>query len=659
MQIGTDRTVVSGGSLGRGIAWGFAVVLILMVAVIVVGLFRIGDMNDRLAAIVSGNNVKIEAAHAMIRALNNRAIGMHAIATIEDPFDRDEEYQRFNIEGARYSVARERLESGWLDTEERQILARIRALTRATQPVTEAAVIEAMAGRLNLSLTARTKAIPAQNEIAKELDRLAEVQHARTEALHEEAKQNYRNTVALMVLLGFGAVVIGTLVAVLVSRRTQAQAALLHRQALYDNLTELPNRALFADRLEQTLLMNMRRRQSFALIAIDIDNFKGTNDSLGHAAGDQLLQQVARRFRTTLRGSDTVARVGGDEFTILLPTTDNAAGAAAAAQKLIASLKAPFQIDGKELVVGASFGIAMCPEHGIDAATLTRHADAAMYTAKHGHTGFEVYQAEQDKDQREAYNLQVELRRAVTRNDELLLLYQPKVDLGTNQVCGVEALVRWQHPMRGLLTPDRFIALAERNGIVGALTERVLILALQQSRRWQDNGIALPIAVNVSAVDIQDAQFTGLVANLLRAHDVAPQLLELEVTETAVMAYPERAVQCIKGLSALGVQVSIDDFGTGYSSMSYLKKLLVAKIKIDRSFVADMLTSHNDAVIVRSTIELGHNLGLKVVAEGVENAAVLDKLYALGCDSAQGYYLSRPAQAAQVEEWIHARAAAK
>lgn len=639
-------------SPGSGVALGFAVVLVLMLAIVAVALLRIGDINRRLDAIVNSNNVKIEAAHEMIRALNNRAISMHTIGTLQDPFERDDEYQQFNIEGASYSVARKRLETAQLSDEETAILARVRALTQATQPLTEEAVDDALAGQLDLSLIARTKAIPAQKKIADELDLLLKMEHRQTEVLLTEADRNYKYTMLLMIVLGLGAVGIGAVVAIVVIRNSSRQGALLRRQALYDSLTGLPNRALFSDRLEQTLLVCQRENQGFALIAVDIDNFKGANDTLGHGAGDQLLQQVAQRLRVSLRSSDTVARMGGDEFTILLPTVSGVDGAVATTRKLINALRAPFSIDGKATAVSASFGIAMCPQHGSDAATLSRHADAAMYAAKRGRTGFETYQASLDKGGSDEYRLESDLRRAVTNNDELVLFYQPKVNLSDGETCGVEALVRWQHPTRGLLMPDTFVPLAERVGAITALTERVLILALRQSRSWQDAGLEMPIAVNVSAVDIQDAQFPDFIERILREHNIAPELLELEVTETAVMAHPERAVVCVKRLSALGVQVAIDDFGTGYSSMSYLKELLVAKIKIDRSFIADMLTNRNDRVIVRSTVELGHNLGLKIVAEGVENLEVLNALRTLGCDAAQGYYLSRPLPAAQAGEWM-------
>jgi diguanylate cyclase (GGDEF)-like protein len=384
---------------------------------------------------------------------------------------------------------------------------------------------------------------------------------------------------------------------------------------------------------------------------MDLNRFKEINDSLGHAAGDRVLQHVANCTRACLRESDTVARMGGDEFTILLATAGDQAGAVAAARKILQALEAPVEIDGQTLEIGASLGIVMFPDHGEDPTVLLREADAAMYLAKQTHGGYKVYSADLGQGADDRVVLQGELRQALA-NNELVLHYQPKIDFTANRVTGVEALVRWQHPRHGLLAPDKFIPLAEQTGLIKALTSYVLASALRQCEQWQRAGLDLTMSVNISAINLQDPEFPDQVAALLKGCTVSPSHLELEVTETAVMAEPVRAVACIKKLSALGLQIAIDDFGTGYSSMSYLKDLLVAKIKIDKSFVKDMAVNHNDAVIVRSTVELGHSLGLKVIAEGVETEAVWDRLKALGCDDAQGYYMGRPLPVDKFAEWL-------
>jgi EAL domain-containing protein (putative c-di-GMP-specific phosphodiesterase class I) len=321
------------------------------------------------------------------------------------------------------------------------------------------------------------------------------------------------------------------------------------------------------------------------------------------------------------------------------------------AKKIIHTLVTPLQIGERKVDANVSLGIAMYPDHGADADTLMRNSDAAMYAAKRAQAGYRVFSAEMDQGSDQRLMLLADLRRAVA-GEELVLFYQPKVDLTSNRIDGVEALVRWQHPTHGLLTPDKFISLAEQTGLIKPLTERVLTLALQQCARWRQSGLTLTMAVNVSTINIQDSEFPARVAELIQAAGVPASSLELEITETAVMLDPARAIDCITRLNALGLLIAIDDFGTGYSSMSYLKKLMIAKIKIDRSFVKDMTTHHHDGVIVRSTIELGHNLGLTVVAEGVENQASWDELKTLGCDAAQGYFFSRPVSADQFVEWL-------
>jgi diguanylate cyclase (GGDEF)-like protein len=438
---------------------------------------------------------------------------------------------------------------------------------------------------------------------------------------------------------------------VIVLRTTRRQAKLLQHQALYDALTDLPNRTLFDDRLQQTILFARREQAAFALINMDLNRFKDINDSLGHEAGDRVLQEVAVRVRGVLRDSDTVARMGGDEFNILLPTTADGEGAKAVVKKILAALDEPLDWGGRQIEIGGSLGIALFPEHAMDSTGLTRAADAAMYAAKQAQDGFRLYSAEIERNADDRLALQADLRRAIT-NHELVLHFQPKIDCATNAIGGAEALVRWQHPQHGLLYPDRFIALAEETGLIKPLTLEVLDLAIRQCKAWQQQGLILSVAVNASAYNIQDPGFPAQVLQVLERYSLPSRLLELEMTETAVLTEPERAITCIRELGQHGIQVSIDDFGTGYSSISSLKELLVAKIKIDRSFVRDMTSSHRDAVIVRSTIELGHNLGLKVVAEGVENEGAWEELKNLGCDSAQGFHMARPLDAEKFLDWL-------
>jgi diguanylate cyclase (GGDEF)-like protein/PAS domain S-box-containing protein len=434
-----------------------------------------------------------------------------------------------------------------------------------------------------------------------------------------------------------------------ITKRRRAELALEH-QALHDALTGLPNRALLNDRLLQTLRSTRREPGRFALLLMDLDRFKEINDTFGHHWGDLVLRDVAGRLRGVLRQSDTVARLGGDEFAILLPKAD-AAGAGLTARKIQKAMSQPFCIEGQLLDIGTSIGIALYPDHGSDAGGLLRHADVAMYIAKRADIGHAIYTPDQDEYSPARLSLIGELRRDI-RAGCLTLHYQPKVSLATGRVDSVEALVRWQHPERGLVSPAQFISLAEHTGLIRPLTQWVLRAALEQCRAWRDDGLSLGVAINLSARNLHDARLPAAVARLLNGLDLDPSLLRLEVTESAVMTDPARATRILSRLHGMGVHIAIDDFGTGHSSLGYLKRLPVDEIKIDKSFVLDMTADADDAFIVRSVIDLGHHLGLTVVAEGVESAEALDRLAELGCDLAQGYVLARPMPAESLLGWL-------
>lgn len=446
-----------------------------------------------------------------------------------------------------------------------------------------------------------------------------------------------------------------------VAKRTRELALLnqqLEHQALHDSLTELPNRLLLNDRLRHAVMTAQRKQQPVALFIADLDRFKEINDTLGHHYGDVVLQQVAIRMCAALRESDTISRLGGDEFAVVLPAITGEHDAINAARKLAAVLDEPIIVDDHSLHVGISIGIALFPEHGTDSSTLMRHADVAMYVAKRAAKDFVIYSPEQDQHSVMRLALAGELRRAI-ENNELMLCYQPKVDLKLNIVTGVEALVRWQHPQRGLLFSDEFIPLAEQTGLIRPLTLYVLEEALRQSHLWQQAGVNLIMAINLSATHLQDQQLADQIGKVISEWQVPASQLLFEITESAIMADPLRAMDTLKKLNEMGVGLSIDDFGTGYSSLVYLKQLPVVEIKIDKSFVIDMLDNGEDLVIVRSTIDLGHNMGLRVVAEGVESFAVMKKLAELGCDQAQGYWISYPVPADELDVWLKTQAHAR
>ena len=439
-----------------------------------------------------------------------------------------------------------------------------------------------------------------------------------------------------------------------VDERTQQLSQLnqqLEHQAMHDALTQLPNRALFNDRLHITLLAARREKTHFAVICLDMDLFKEINDTMGHHAGDMVLQHVARACNRTLRDSDTVARMGGDEFAIIMPRVTGVESATAVAERLLEAIRQPLPIGEKWVQVGASLGIAVYPDHGEYEQELLHHSDAAMYEAKRKKLGVVAFRPELSDGRQEQVALKGELRHAL-EHKQLVLHYQPKVDVSSNRVNGVEALVRWEHPRLGLLYPGQFIPLAETSGLIKDVTIEVVKIALRQAREWLDAGVRLPIAINLSTSNLQDRGFPDLIGVLLEKWGIPGELLEMEVTETAIMNDPARAVENINKLVELGVQVSIDDFGTGYSSMAYLQKLLVAKIKIDKTFVMSMGSGERSEAIVRSTIDLAHNLGMKAVAEGVETENAWGKLRELGCDLAQGYYMSKPLPPEELTAWL-------
>jgi diguanylate cyclase (GGDEF)-like protein len=465
-------------------------------------------------------------------------------------------------------------------------------------------------------------------------------------------------TVALGISLALFYVVVFRLIAS-ASARLRRQAEALQssadrdrHQATHDALTGLPNWVLMQDRLDRGLAAAARSDGEVALLLIDLDRFKDINDSLGHSYGDKLLCQVGPRLQSVLRDGDTVARLGGDEFAVLLPAVDGVGEAQAVAERLRESLHQPFDVDGVVLDVEASVGIVLSPWHGTDTEELLRNADIAMYAAKELKGGAVVFQPEVHASTPVRISVLGDLRRALDGDDELFLNYQPKITLNGERIEGLEALLRWQHPTQGLIPPGDFIPVAEGTGIILRLTERVLNLALAQQRLWLDDGRAVPVAVNLSTRCLLDADLPDLVGRLLAEYGVPASLLRLEVTESAVMGDAARCMEVLQRLHDLGVHLSIDDFGTGYSSMAYLRRLPVDELKIDRSFVLGMTTTSQDLVLVRTAIDLGHNLGLTVVAEGVEGADHVDALRALGCDIAQGYHYARPMDAERMTELL-------
>ncbi len=433
-------------------------------------------------------------------------------------------------------------------------------------------------------------------------------------------------------------------------RLSEHFASLERHRALHDELTELPNRVLAEEQLDHGLQISKRQRKPLAFLLMDLVRFKEINDSLGHFYGDYLLQEVAHRMQEVVRESDTLARFGGDEFALVLPNT-SLEQAVMISMKVAGALDQPFMIEGHSIKVGVSIGIAMCPDHGTDSETLVQRADVAMYEAKRNDVIYAVFNLEQHRTTFNRLVLIGELRDAITNND-MFLCYQPKISIRDKTLIGVEALTRWQHTDRGVIGPDDFISLAEQAGLCKPFTHLVLDKALEQCAQWLKGGYHVPISVNLSIKNLHDLDFPDDVEFLLQKWQVDPEMVILEITESSIVVDQERVTKVLAELKKMGLQLSIDDFGTGYSSISYLKKFPAQEIKIDKSFITDMLNNEDNAVIVKSTIEMVHNIGRKVVAEGVEDEDTLQLLDGLGCDILQGFHLCRPLPGRELQEWF-------
>lgn len=432
-----------------------------------------------------------------------------------------------------------------------------------------------------------------------------------------------------------------------ITERKQQMEELKYK-ALHDELTDLPNRTLLYDRMVQAL---EAKNDQHVLIILDLDEFKAINDTLGHQQGDVLLKHVANRLRKEIHSPNTVARLGGDEFAIFIPNT-SLEQAIAHVEKIAFSLETPFELEGQAFTIHPSLGVSIYPEHGQEVDTLMRRADIAMYTAKRMGLGYSVYTSDKEENKFNNLIMMSDLKRAIAK-DQLSLHYQPKINIKTNEIIGVEALVRWIHPTLGFIGPDQFIPIAEKSGLIKSLTLHVLKKAIIQCNKWKTQGLNWKVSVNISTRHLLDIRLPDLIGQLLEKYELPASYLILEITESFIMLDPTRSMIVLKRLEKMGIKLSIDDFGTGYSSLAYLKKLPIQEIKVDKSFVKDMVEDNNDEVIVRAIISLAHSLGLEVVAEGVENQQVLSLLKSLDCDIVQGYHLCKPKATEELMKWLN------
>ncbi|WP_057830831.1 putative bifunctional diguanylate cyclase/phosphodiesterase [Colwellia sp. TT2012] len=428
-----------------------------------------------------------------------------------------------------------------------------------------------------------------------------------------------------------------------------AQSDSMEHLALHDSLTGLPNRVLLQDRVTQTVNSDIQTEHPCVLVIIDLNRFKEINDSFGHLIGDSVLKKTAIGLVNSLRSTDTVARLGGDEFAIFLPET-NIATAMIVIEKMAAELSRPFECEGHSVILGASIGLASFPEHGSSYEELLQKADIAMYVAKRAGISSQIYQTHFSQDALLRLTLISELKFAIEK-EQLFATFQPKIDLQTNELIGVELLVRWLHPERGVIPPNDFIASAERGGLISQLTQWVLRAGIKQAADWYKNGRKIPVAINLSPKNLVEEGLYQGILSLLEEYQLPANLLELEITESSMFADPLTAKKILEDLHAVGIKIAIDDFGTGYSSLVQLRNLPISILKIDRSFVFNMSTDANDAAIVNATVYMAHMLGMKVVAEGVEDQQTLNQLKELKCDFVQGYLFARPMKISDFEHW--------
>ncbi len=480
-------------------------------------------------------------------------------------------------------------------------------------------------------------------------DDVTPVENEFVAAMSEASRLTYRLLQGIMLAATPGLLMFGIVLSLRILQQRKRMEDRVNHMAYHDELTSLPNRVMLSQRLDQALSRHRRAGTQLAILFLDLDRFKVINDSLGHESGDVLLRQVADRLRTQSREGDTIARMGGDEFVVLIENYSNLSDISTRAQRLVEQLSAPYALGNNDCHVTVSIGISVFPADGGDAQALLKAADVAMYRAKDtGRDSYQFYSAAMNVHTVERLELESDLRRALERN-EFLLYYQPKVEIATGLITGVEALLRWNHPRRGLVPPMEFIPLAEETGLIVPIGEWVLATACARIKEWQEHGLSkLDVAVNLSARQFADPTLLSKLTGIIRRSGLDPSSLELEITESVVMLHGESAVALLKQLKSLGVRIAIDDFGTGYSSLAYLKRFPIDTIKVDRSFIRDIPADSGDMQITRAIIAMAHSLRLRVVAEGVETAGQVKFLRSQRCDTVQGYYFHHPLPEAEV-----------
>ncbi|MHB1075058.1 putative bifunctional diguanylate cyclase/phosphodiesterase [Thiobacillus sp.] len=628
---------------------GFIAQLLLILFVTAIGLQQLRMAADNLSTVVDVHMRKLGLTKTMMIAARERTLFMFRLSTTHDPFDRDDLFMQFNMRGAEFADARAALLNMPLSTRERELIALQAQLTGIAMPI-QNQVVEALRSDFNRKAEEQvlTGAIAAQNHVLAVLSQLDAETQKLALAASRKAHQAHEVARFWMYILSGIALLLGIFVAAAVMYYTNRASRERHHLATHDALTGLPNRMLFMDRLEQSLVRAQRRNTLVGVMFIDLDRFKRVNDTLGHASGDALICEVAQRLRATTRAEDVVARLGGDEFGVVIDAA-RISHVLQVVEKILGVVSEPYRIAERELFSSCSIGVSVYPNDGSDGTSLLKHADTAAFTAKNGgRNRFQLYDAAMNTMAEERLQLETELHYALER-DEFLFHYQPKLNLETGRIQGVEALIRWNHPGKGLLSPAVFLELLEESGGIVKVGRTLLRSACFQTASWHAAGyVDLDVAVNLSGKEFWHDKLVADVREALQQSGLPPHSLHLELTEGIFMQNVEAAVSIILALKALGVAVAIDDFGTGYSSLAHLKRFPLDILKIDRYFVKDIPHAPVNEALISSILALCRGLKLGTVAEGVENREQLEVLRTLGCQVVQGYFISRPVPAGEI-----------
>lgn len=642
--------------VARPTAWklallaGFVMQLLLIGFVTAIGLRQLEVTTRNLNQVVDVHMRKQNLTKNMIIAARERSMIMLMLTQIDDPFERDELLMQFNERGSGFATARAALLNQPLNERERALIEEQGRLTRLAQPIQDRAI-----DLINADLTQDAsdlvleKAIPAQDDVMTVLSQLETEAQRVSLAAGSKARDDHIEARFWMTLLSTAALLVGLLVAVVVFYFAARISREREQLATQDTLTGLPNRMLFMDRLEQSLIRSSRNATQAGVMFIDLDRFKRVNDTLGHASGDLLICEVARRLRETVRAEDIVARLGGDEFVVVISDVLTLNAILQVVEKMLAVVTEPYEIGGREIFCSCSIGVSIYPNDGADSSSLLKNADTAMYHAKNsGRNRFQLYDAAMNAMAEERLQLETDLHYAQERG-EFVFHYQPQLNLESGRIHAVEALIRWQHPEKGLLAPAAFLNMLDETGEIVSVGRKLLLAACQQTARWHAEGYSdLGVAVNVSGKEFWHDTLIDNVRDALAQSGLPPQSLQLELTEGIFMDNVDTAVDRIMALKALGIAVSVDDFGTGYSSLAHLKRFPLDVLKIDRFFVKDLPNAPANEALISSILALCKGLDLGTVAEGMETLEQLESLRKLGCQIVQGYFISRPVPADEI-----------